>query len=472
MRISIVIPALNEATQIVAALSALQPLRQAGHEVIVVDGGSRDATFSLAAPLADRALVAPRGRAAQMNAGAAVARGEVLLFLHADSRLPADGVAGIVEELPRSCRRWGRFDIAITGPPRLLRLVARSMNLRSRLTGIATGDQGIFVERTLFNAVGGFCEQPLMEDIALSVCLKRAAGRPLCLARQIVTSGRRWEANGPWRTIVAMWRLRFAYWRGADSADLGDRYDTLRSRVRPTPLPTLQIFAKAPIAGTVKTRLVPTVDAAHAVRIHEQLVERTLATAVAARSAGIVGRVELWCAPNSCHPAFAVWRDRFDVPLATQQGVDLGSRMQHALGTSLTNGIPAILIGTDCPVLDPDYLAKAAEALDDCDAVFGPAEDGGYVLVGLARPVDAFGGVAWGTAGVMTSTRAKLRLTNALWHELAPLWDVDVPADLERWEAIAAREFVSPAPISRRSNSAPDRPASASPPPCGSQHQA
>jgi hypothetical protein len=137
---------------------------------------------------ADKVLTGRCGRAAQMNAGAAAAEGDVLLFLHADSRLPIEGAAAIVDELPRSRRRWGRFDVAIAGRPHLLRLVARLMNIRSRLTGIATGDQGIFVERRLFAAVRGFPEQPLMEDIALSRLLKRVAGKPLCLHQQVVTS--------------------------------------------------------------------------------------------------------------------------------------------------------------------------------------------------------------------------------------------------------------------------------------------
>jgi rSAM/selenodomain-associated transferase 2/rSAM/selenodomain-associated transferase 1 len=441
VRISIIVPALNEAAQITATLVTLQPLRRAGHEVIVVDGGSRDATLTLAQPFADKVLTGPRGRASQMNAGAAVASGDVLLFLHADSQLPIDGAAAIVDELPRSRRRWGRFDIAIAGRPRSLRLVARSMNIRSRLTGVATGDQGMFVERGLFAAVRGFPEQPLMEDIALSRLLKRVAGRPLCLRQQVITSGRRWEANGVWRTIAMMWRLRYDYWRGVDPARLAHMYARLRRHRshKPTPLPTLQIFAKAPIAGTVKTRLAPQVGTVCALEIHEQLVKRTLATALAARTAGIVGRIELWCTPSSDHSAFRVWRDRYRVTLATQQGSDLGHRMQHALGTSLARGVPAILIGSDCPPLDVSYLANAASALDNDDIVFGPAEDGGYVLVGAARAVDAFSDIAWGTESVMAQTRARLRAVPVSWHELPTLWDVDTPNDLARWNDHVAR---------------------------------
>jgi len=223
MRLSIVIPALEEESTLVAALDALAPLRAAGHEVIVVDGGSRDRTLEIARAGADLALTSPRGRAAQMNEGAARARGDVLLFLHADSRLPDRAAPAIAAALARGIQ-WGRFDVTIEGRPRVLKLVAAAMNARSRATGIATGDQGIFVLRSLFVRVGGYAAIPLMEDVALSKSLKRAAGRPACLEARIVTSGRRWEVNGPWRTIFMMWRLRLAYALGADPAALARQY--------------------------------------------------------------------------------------------------------------------------------------------------------------------------------------------------------------------------------------------------------
>ena len=212
---------LDEAAGIVATLTPLQSLRAAGQEVIVVDGGSADDTPALAAPLADRVLSAPRGRARQMNAGAAIARGDALLFLHADTRLPAQAAAVIPVALRR--HQWGRFDVRIEGRSPMLRVVARMMNLRSRLTGIATGDQAIFVTRAAFQAVGGYPEQPLMEDIELSRRLKRR-GPPASPRTTVVTSGRRWETHGVWRTILLMWRLRFDYWRGVPADRLAPRY--------------------------------------------------------------------------------------------------------------------------------------------------------------------------------------------------------------------------------------------------------
>ena len=221
-RSTIVVPALDEAADIEAALQALAPLRARGAEVIVVDGGSADGTAQLAKPLADRVLVSPRGRARQMNAGAAAARGDVLLFLHADTRLPEAADAALHQAVARGAA-WGRFDVQIDGRPRMLRLVAALMNQRSRLTGIATGDQAIFVRCDLFQRIGGFPDQPLMEDIEISRRL-RALARPCCLRQRVVTSGRRWESRGVWRTIFLMWRLRWRYWRGESAQTLAEAY--------------------------------------------------------------------------------------------------------------------------------------------------------------------------------------------------------------------------------------------------------
>jgi rSAM/selenodomain-associated transferase 2 len=222
--LSIIVPCLNEAEGIGATLAALAPLRARGAEVIVVDGGSSDGTAQRAAPHADCVIGAARGRASQMNAGAARARGEILLFLHADTLLPEAADALIIEGLNRSRRGWGRFDVVISGRNPLLGMVAWLMNVRSRLTGIATGDQAIFATRSLFTAAGGYPEIALMEDIALCRRLKRF-GRPLCLRHRLIASGRRWEKHGIVRTVLLMWRLRLAYWLGADPRKLAVRYD-------------------------------------------------------------------------------------------------------------------------------------------------------------------------------------------------------------------------------------------------------
>jgi rSAM/selenodomain-associated transferase 2 len=202
MKLSIVIPALNEAAEIGACLQALAPLRRCGHEVIVADGGSDDGTPAFARPLCDRVIDAPRGRASQMNAGARAAGGDALVFLHADTRLPVLADELILNVLKNAL--WGRFDVTIESRRASLKVVAWAMNLRSRLTGIATGDQAIFVRRDAF---AGFPQIALMEDIAFSKAMKRR-GAPACLRERVTTSGRRWERRGVLRTIVLMWRLR------------------------------------------------------------------------------------------------------------------------------------------------------------------------------------------------------------------------------------------------------------------------
>ena len=224
MRLSVIVPALNEGGTIAATLARLQPLRARGHEVLVVDGGSRDDTRERAAALADRVLQAPRGRARQMNAGAAQAGGDLLWFLHADTLAPVDADRLLADAVAGRRAAWGRFDVRLSGRHPLLRLVGRLMNLRSRLTGIATGDQGLFVSRELFGRVGGFPDLPLMEDVELSRRLRREL-RPLCLRQRLVTSSRRWEQRGVLRTVLLMWYLRAAWALGVPARRLAARYE-------------------------------------------------------------------------------------------------------------------------------------------------------------------------------------------------------------------------------------------------------
>jgi rSAM/selenodomain-associated transferase 2 len=221
--LSIVIPVLDEAGRIAAALDALAPWRAGGGvEVIVADGGSRDGTPALAAGRADRVLTSPPGRARQMNAGAREARAGALLFLHADTALPPDAPRLVARAL--DTHAWGRFDVRIDGRSRALPLVAAAMNLRSRASGIATGDQALFMRRDAFAAVGGFPDQPLMEDVEISRRLRARCGAPACLRERVVTSGRRWDERGAARTIALMWRLRLLYWLGVPAERLAAAY--------------------------------------------------------------------------------------------------------------------------------------------------------------------------------------------------------------------------------------------------------
>lgn len=222
--LSVIVPVWNEAEGIIETLTALRDIREAGHEVLVVDAGSPDGTAELARPLCDRLVVSEKGRAAQMNAGASQARGNVFLFLHADTRLPPTALV----ELSRfflSRRSWGRFDVRLSGDRFLFRVIGWFMNRRSRLTGVCTGDQALFVRRALFEDLGGFEPIPLMEDVEFSKRLARRS-RPFCVSAPVVTDSRRWEHLGPWRTIFLMWRLRWRYWRGESPETLSLSYRT------------------------------------------------------------------------------------------------------------------------------------------------------------------------------------------------------------------------------------------------------
>ena len=227
-RISIVIPVLDEAETLPATLAALQGLRRLGHEVVVVDGGSRDGTPRIAEAVADRVVTCPPGRARQMNAGAAAATRAVLLFLHADTLLPPQADRRILEALGAG-RIWGRFDVRLSGSAWPFRVIERMMNWRSRLSGMATGDQAIFVRREAFVRIGGFPEIPLMEDLELSRRLRRH-GRPACLRPPVVTSSRRWEERGIVPTVLLMWGLRLAWFLGVPPRRLARLYRPVRAR--------------------------------------------------------------------------------------------------------------------------------------------------------------------------------------------------------------------------------------------------
>jgi len=222
-RISIIVPMLNEAANLPDLLEHLLFCQRQGCEVILVDGGSEDNSVALAQLAGFTVFETSRGRARQMNAGAAAVQGDILVFLHADSRLPVQADVLILQAFADSDRGWGRFDVYIDGRSWMLKVIAALINLRSRLSGIATGDQTIFIKRSLFDQVGGFPDQPLMEDIEISRRLKRHSS-PICLRQKVTTSGRRWESRGIWRTILLMWRLRLAYWLGAPVGQLAKRY--------------------------------------------------------------------------------------------------------------------------------------------------------------------------------------------------------------------------------------------------------
>ena len=221
--LTVIIPALNEAEYIQSTLVPLQSMRARGVEVVLVDGGSDDETVSLARPFTDEISQSDRGRAQQMQADVAISSGRILWFLHADTRVPDNADQLILEALDNGISGWGRFDVTLSGGQVLLGAVAWMMNQRSRLTGIATGDQAIFIRRELFDRIGGFQSVPLMEDIALSRALKQHC-RPACIKQKIASSPRRWHKHGVTRTILSMWGLRLAYFLGVSPEQLAKYY--------------------------------------------------------------------------------------------------------------------------------------------------------------------------------------------------------------------------------------------------------
>lgn len=223
MKLSIIVPVLNESAQLPDLLAHLRAQARHGTELIFADGGSNDGSAEMVAGAGFTLVRTAPGRARQMNAGAALATGDVLLFLHADTRLPPEAGTAIARALESKRHAWGRFDVHIVGRAPMLRVISHLMNLRSRLTGIATGDQALFMTRQAFDTAGGFPDQLLMEDIEICKRL-RALTRPACIGHRVQTSGRRWETRGVWRTMALMWRLRWDYWRGVPAEQLAKLY--------------------------------------------------------------------------------------------------------------------------------------------------------------------------------------------------------------------------------------------------------
>ena len=225
MNISVIIPVLNEEKTIAPILDGLKQL--APYEIIVVDGGSDDGTREICARSGVKILSSTRGRARQMNLGAKEARGDVLLFLHADTRLPGSALSDIAEALSDTRYVGGRFDIELDGKHWMLKVIGRLISYRSRISKVGTGDQAIFVRREIFERMGGYPEMPFMEDIAFCRTLK-SLGKIACLRSRVITSARRWENDGVWRTILRMWILKLFYLAGVSPSHLKRFYADTR----------------------------------------------------------------------------------------------------------------------------------------------------------------------------------------------------------------------------------------------------
>lgn len=431
--LSIIIPVLNEAQTLQTQLPALQPLRAGGHQLILVDGGSTDASMQVAQGLVDVCLSSAPGRARQMNAGAAQAEGDILLFLHIDTTLPAQAADLVAAALADGSCCWGRFDVRLDGRHPAFAVIARTMNLRSRLTAVATGDQAIFVRRAVFEQIGGFADVPLMEDVLISKTLRRVSP-PACLRTRVISSSRRWQQHGILTTIWLMWRLRLAFFLGASPAALHAQY--YRGPKAATgycyPQARILFFAKTPLAGQVKTRLQSMLGESGALQLHQRLIQ--FGWQQLRRSAQ--APMQLWVSAEGGQAFFSQLEGA--PPVHLQLGRDLGERMHQATQAALAEAEFVVVVGADCASVDGEYVAQALALLAAGEpVVLGPAEDGGYVLVGLRAPTaTVFRDIDWGQPQVMAQTRERLRHAGIAWRELPLKWDVDRPEDLARLAAL------------------------------------
>lgn len=413
--VSAIVPVLNDAGPLRGLLSGLTGCD--GLEVIVVDGGSRDDPAGVCRRFHARCLAARRGRAAQLRAGIAEAQGRMLWLLHADTGATAAHANALRALAGRDV--WGAFGVRLAGAHPAFAVIGALMNGRSRLTGICTGDQGIFVARPLLDAIGGLPDQPLMEDIELAKRLRRLA-RPRRLPVPLPVSPRRWERDGVARTVLLMWELRLRYVLGASPERLARRYD---------PRPRIAILARAPERGRVKRRLAAELGEGAAFAAHVELVEGTLAALK-------VGRFDcdLWFT-GAANAQLMEWGDRHAARLLEQPRTDLGGRMLAAL-----RGGAKLVVGADVPELSADYVEGALDALERVDVVLGPVEDGGYCLIGMNTPCAAlFEGIAWGGDTVCADTLAKAARLGLKTATLKTLWDVDDSAGHRRWRARTRR---------------------------------
>ena len=484
--LSIIIPVLNEQECIAARLGALQQLRRNGCEIILVDGGSVDGTVKLAEPLVDHLHVCDKGRARQMNVGAATASADTLLFLHVDTELPTHADKLVLQAVTNN--QWGWFQLEFNKQSSAFSIISSGMNWRASLTHVCTGDQTLFVRRDLFELVGGFPTIPLMEDVAISKIL-RQQGRPTIISTPVNTSTRRWDKNGIVRTVLFMWWLRLLYYFGRNPAALAKRYYPERSPAAKTaeseyrgqqqedqqasqeeeqkedqqehqqehqqkdqqkdrqknqfedsaqsgtsafdyPNSRILVFAKDPVLGEVKTRLEPVIGPEKSLSLHKAMNARICHLL---RDSNLAAW-QLWVTADTSHEFFVSLCNRKDIFL--QKGAGLGEKMANAAAQSFsTTSLDSLLIiGSDCPSIDESYLQDALQQLaEGSDVVLGPAEDGGYVLIGLRAPNwKLFEGIDWGTDKVLEQTMRNIGEMGLSSSNLKKLWDVDRPGDLDR----------------------------------------
>lgn len=428
MTVSIIIPVLNEYQALKTIIpSLILSVNEHAVELIVCDGGSSDLSHAYIkqCQLQQNPFItfhwvsSEKGRAKQMNAGAKQAGFEQLLFLHADSQLPSNWLGAI------NNKRWGRFNVCLSGRHYLFRIIEKMMNWRSCLTQVATGDQAMFVHKMLFNQVGGYPDIPLMEDIAISKLLRQQAPMS-CIKMPVITSSRRWEKQGIIKTIVLMWQLRLAYFFGTKPSELAKRYypnyQIKRQEI------VVQVFTKLPILGFVKTRLIPQLGAEKATAIHRYLLKHSLDIVEQSQI-----KKELWVAQEADHQLQQ--GDEFlSYQTLSQTGDNLGDKMAYAIRQALESYKKVILMGTDCLDMTVNHLVLSREALDEVDIVLTPAVDGGFISI-ACRVFDEqiFEQVAWGSSTALSDVINNINQLSLSYRLLETVRDIDTYEDVAEY---------------------------------------
>lgn len=430
--VSIVVPVLNEVPSathdaLSSRINGLIALLRPCDELVLVDGKSTDESWPTLIALASepqvKAVQSERGRARQMNAGTALAQGDVLLFIHADTSLSPQAWGDFLNQMARHSKQpvWGRFDVRIVGRSAWLPVVAWLMNWRSRLSKIGTGDQALFVTRAVFVGLKGFPDQPLMEDIEFCKRLKQFLPKNfVAIATPVETSGRRWDNNGVWNTIVLMWRFRYQYWRGVPASTLASQYRDARQKL---PL-TVAVFAKYPQAGRVKTRLEPLLGPSQCEQFARYLLLSTLD-----KLRGV--NVTLWTDGGTPQQWDALLAGRVLTRQVQPEG-HLGLRMQAAVEAALIHSKTVVLLGPDAIQFSMKDLQQLQTEAEQCGLAFVPAHDGGYVALACTRCVPQVFSeqIHWGTEQVAAQTKDILVSLGIQAQWLSAQLDIDEPDDL------------------------------------------
>jgi len=438
IKFSFIIPCLNEADNINACLSGIPNSPEI--EIIVVDGGSKDATLNIIESYSRQIIIltSASGRSNQMNLGARHAKGEIFIFLHADCLLPEDCFFHLERFKNQTVKLWGRFDVRLKSQHKIHRviyqIIGKFINIRSAWSDVATGDQGIFVKREIFESVGGYPEILLMEDIALSKRL-RILSRSFQIKSPITTSARRWEENGIVKTILLMWIFRFIYMLGVNPNLLHKIYYAGKVNQTVAQKELLIVFSKNPEIGKVKTRLISHIGEQCAYDLYKAMLEQTLENCVHGSKPDRFH--EMWIRGDYKNSYLENLAAQHGLSLQQQVGNDLGASLSHAFLSSKDAYQSIIVIGGDCVSInfhqDSEYLEQAFTLLKEYQVVIGPARDGGFVLVGFQSQSfvdDIFVNIDWGTSKVLEQLLNNIAARQLKVRCMDTLWDVDEFQDL------------------------------------------